>query len=195
MPLHRHDRHCVHSRLDRHPGIGPRPPGLELVPFLPFLPASTVSSAEAPPEDGALDGLRVCCTPQPVVGFAMFPAPVRSLDRLDCGSFPRGLCEAFLDGEYPSKRSPPRQPTTASPHPPPREGDSVHRVAFPLAVELRRVHPVSPRNRSSRSRPQGLSPPESPLRCRSVSAAHRPMLPWALDRTRPDACRAVALDG
>lgn len=195
MPLHRHDCLCVHSRLDRHPGIGPRLPSLERVPFLPFLPASTVFSAEAPSEDGALDSLRVCCTPQPVVGFAMFPAPVRSLDRLDRRSFPRDLCEAFLSGEYPSKRSPFRQPTTASPHPPSREGDCVHRVAFPLAVELLRVHSVSPRNRRSRPRPQGFSPPGSPLRRRRVSAAHRSMLPWALDRARSDACRAVALDG
>jgi hypothetical protein len=37
-------------------------------------------------------------------------------------------------------------------------------------------------------RPQGLSPPRSPLRPRRLSASHRSMLPWALDRRRfPDA--------
>jgi hypothetical protein len=39
--------------------------------------------------------------------------------------------------------------------------------------------------RCVRGRPQGLVPPRSPLRPRSVSAAHRSMLPWALDRHVP----------
>jgi hypothetical protein len=44
-------------------------------------------------------------------------------------------------------------------------------------------------------RPQGLAPPESPLLIRDVSAADRSMLPWALDRTRPDACHALSRVG
>jgi len=51
LPLHRHDRRCVHSRLNRRSGIGPGPPRPELVPSLPFLPASTVYSAEQRSED------------------------------------------------------------------------------------------------------------------------------------------------
>jgi len=49
---------------------------------------------------------------------------------------------------------------------------------------------VLPRHQRWRSRPQGLLPPESPLQYRSVAAADCPMLPWALDRTHSDACRA-----
>jgi len=66
---------CVHSRLDRRPDFGPGLPRPGLVPFLPFLPAPTVSSAEARPESRTLDSVRVCCTPQPALGFALFPAP------------------------------------------------------------------------------------------------------------------------
>jgi hypothetical protein len=107
LPLRRHQRLCVHSRLDRRPDIGPKPQRFGRVPFLPFLPASTVFSAEAPSEDGALDAARVCCTPQPAVGFALFRTLVRSFDRLGRRVFPPyGLFGAFLRGEYPSKLSP-----------------------------------------------------------------------------------------
>jgi len=75
LPLHRHNRHCVHSRLSRRSGIGPEPPRSKLVPSLPFLPASTVYSAEpAIRRPRAFDGLQVCCTLQPVMGFARFPS-------------------------------------------------------------------------------------------------------------------------
>lgn len=50
-PLRRHNRRCVHTRLSRRPGFGPGLPHPEHVPFLPFLPASTVSSAEGGSED------------------------------------------------------------------------------------------------------------------------------------------------
>jgi hypothetical protein len=75
-PLRQHDRLCVHSHLDRRPDFGPGLPRPGLVPFLPFLPAPTVSSAEARPESRTLDSVRVCCTPQPALGFALFPAPL-----------------------------------------------------------------------------------------------------------------------
>lgn len=68
---------CVHSRLNRRSGFGPGLPRPRLVPFLPFLPASTVSSAEGGSEDPPFDCLQVCCTLQPAMGFATFPA-VRS---------------------------------------------------------------------------------------------------------------------
>lgn len=75
-PLRRHSRLCVHSRLNRRPDFGPGLPRPEHVPFLPFLPAPTVSSAEAQSEDWTLDSVRVCCTPQPALGFTTFPAPL-----------------------------------------------------------------------------------------------------------------------
>jgi len=53
-PLRRHDCRCVHTRLDRRPDFGPGLPHPEHVPFLPFLPASTVSSAEGESEDPPL---------------------------------------------------------------------------------------------------------------------------------------------
>jgi hypothetical protein len=53
-PLRRHDRRCVHTRLSRRPDFGTGLPHPEHVPFLPFLPASTVSSAEDGSEDPSL---------------------------------------------------------------------------------------------------------------------------------------------
>jgi hypothetical protein len=66
------------------------------------------------PEAGAFDGVRVCCTPQPALGFAMFPTPGRphGLPR------PEGHFEVFPNGDDPSKLFPLRQPNqvvTASP--------------------------------------------------------------------------------
>jgi hypothetical protein len=72
---------CVHSRPDRRPNFGPEPPRPGLVPFLPFLPASTVFSARVLiPKNEDFDSAQVYCTLQPLGGFATFPAPVQSLD-------------------------------------------------------------------------------------------------------------------
>jgi hypothetical protein len=62
----------------------------------------------------------------------------------------------------------------------------VHRLACPPAVPVRSRFRVATL-RFPDGRPQGLVPPRSPLRPHSVSAVHRSMLPWALDRTRSDA--------
>jgi hypothetical protein len=73
LPLHRHSRPCVHSSLSRRSGFGPEPPRSEHVPFLPFLPASTVFSAGgSDPKTGDFDGVQVCCTLQPVGGSPRF---------------------------------------------------------------------------------------------------------------------------
>jgi hypothetical protein len=64
---------CVHSHLDRRPDFGPELPRSEHVPFLPFLPAPTVFSAEVQSEDQTLDSPQVCCTLQPALGFTTFP--------------------------------------------------------------------------------------------------------------------------
>jgi hypothetical protein len=55
------------------------------------------------------------------------------------------------------------------------------RRCFPLAVARRRSCRVAT-TASSRARPQGLSPPESPLHPPYVAALRGSMLPWALDR-------------
>jgi len=128
--LHRHGRLCVHSRPDRRLDFGPELPRSEHVPFLPFLPAPTVSSAEVRPEDRTLDSSRVCCTPQPVLEFATFPTS-RPLGR----PRPEGRCEIFPSGEDPSKLSPLRQPSSASPLPPSsRRGSAFTARTCPPAV-------------------------------------------------------------
>ena len=72
---------CVHSRLSRRPDFGVGLPRPALVPLLPFLPASAVSSAEGGSEDPPFDCPQVCCTLQPAVGFTTFQAS-RSAFRL-----------------------------------------------------------------------------------------------------------------
>ena len=130
-PLHRHGCHCVHSRPGRRLDFGPALPRAGHVPFLPFLPAPTVFSAEVRPESRTLDSVRVCCTPQPVLEFATFPTPGWPHGR----PRPEGLFEVFLSGVDPSKRFPLRQPDQSSPPIPPHGGPSVHRLACPLAVD------------------------------------------------------------
>jgi len=187
-PLRRRDCLCVHSRLDRRPDFGPGLPRPELVPFLPFLPAPTVSSAEARPESRTLDSVRVCCTPQPALGFALFPAPFHLAVVATRRSF-----GAFPSSEDPSKLFPLRQPDQLVTAPPPRGFGCVHRVAFPLAVGCRRIRvatdPPAPR-------PQGFVPPKSPLRSRSVATSRpldAPMGFWVEHVPMPAA--REALDG
>jgi hypothetical protein len=109
LPFRRH-RRCVHSQTNRRSPFGPRPPRLELVPSLSFLPTSTVSSAARPrsEDQGLFGGSQVCCTLQPAVGSTTF--------RVSCGPktaprstlMVRGLRETVPYGEDPSKLSPPR---------------------------------------------------------------------------------------
>jgi hypothetical protein len=95
-------------------------------------------------------------------------------------------------GEDPSKRSPPRQPSTM---PSPRLvlSDAVAYTGW------RSLSPLEPRSLPCHhgalhcSRPQGFLPPRSPLRSRDVAVARRSMLPWALDRLVPDAAARIAL--
>jgi hypothetical protein len=189
-PLRRYDRRCVHSHVGRRPRFGPGLPRPELVPLLPFLPAPAVCSAgwiRRP----TVDGSRVCCTPQPTMGFTTFPSPRRPRGRhRPEGRGPEGPLEAspvaytlrsvpLLGSLRPCRhrvrsfrnrwRSPAGVPSR-------RSSASAGRVAT-LALRTRR--------------PQGVVPPRSPFRPRSVSAAHRSMLPWALDRLVPRCCRAI----
>jgi len=137
------------------------------VPSLPFLPASTVFSAEIRPGGRTLDSVRVCCTPQPALGFTRFPAPGRP-----CGlPRPEGHFEAFPTGEYPSKllSSAAAVPIVTAVH------SFRSALRSPSGIPSRRwtfdfvpcCHVPLPR-----PRPQGLSPPWNPLRltqrCRRV---------------------------
>jgi len=114
LPLCRHDRRCVHSHLGRRPGFGPGLPRPEHVPFLPFLPASTVFSAEGRSEDppfrrlASLLHLAASCGVHHVSDSLVWPfgRPV------DPEVVDPKVRRVFPCGEYPSKRSPPRQPST-----------------------------------------------------------------------------------
>jgi len=117
----------------------------------------------------------------------MFQAP-RSAFRLSATRRPwtRRSDGTIPSGEYPSKRFPPRQPLTSR-H---RAFSLRSLLRSPVGVPSRRSLLVRSRvatARYSQSRPQGFVPPRSPLRLRSVSAAHRSMLPWAFESTRSDA--------
>jgi hypothetical protein len=110
----------------------------------------------------------------------------------------RSIQESSPVASDPSKRSPPRQPSTM---PSPRLVLS-DAIAF---TGWRSLSPLEPRSLACRhaalccSRPQGFLPPRSPLRSRDVAVARRSMLPWALDRlvlpTLPRVSRCPALAG
>jgi hypothetical protein len=124
---------------------------------LPFLPASTVSSAAGVvPRGTSASGIsRVCCAPQPAMGFAMFPC-ARSATR-------RSLRHPSSMAPHPSKRFPPRQATDR------------HR-GFPRSPIARALSPFR--------RPQGFAPPGSPSWRLAVAGQRHPMLPWASVPTR-----------
>jgi hypothetical protein len=130
------------------------------------------------------DGSRVCCTPQPAVGFTTFRTLWSAFrPTVDPEVVDPKVRRVFPCGEYPSKLSPPRQPV------PCRHRPSLFRAQLrsPAGVPSRRSTWTRSRVATLRfppRRPQGLLPPRSPLRPRSLSAPHRSMLPWALDRTR-----------
>jgi hypothetical protein len=176
LPLRRHDCRCVHSRMNRRSSIGPGLPHPVLVPSLPFLPASTVSSAaRRGPKTSSLGSSQVCCTLQPTVGSTSFRVlsdpKIPSHDRLGVARirepFPevQTLRSVLLPGSsLPSPRSPAftgkRCPLAVGP--------------FTRVATNDRLIP----------RPQGLAPPGSPFSRRSVSATLESMLPWAFGSTR-----------
>jgi len=187
--LHRHGRLCVHSRPGRRLDFGSELPRSEHVPFLPFLPAPTVSSAEARPEDRTLDSSRVCCTPQPVLEFATFPIPGRPRGLPTPGSqvFSRSSPVARTLRSFPLSSSRPvrhRFPFLA-------EEFCVHRPGVPS--RRHRIAPPPCRHDCGHPiRPQGFRPLKSPLHPRGVATPRSSMLPWALDRTRSVSAAAVS---
>lgn len=117
----------------------------------------------------------------PWLGLAAEPTTRRSWTRRSWGVVP---C-----GEYPSKRSPPRQPSTM---PSPRLVLS-DAIAF---TGWRSLSPLEPRSLACRhaalccSRPQGFLPPRSPLRSCDVAVARPLDAPLGFGSTRFRRCRA-----
>jgi hypothetical protein len=183
MPHHRQGCLCVHSRPDRRQDFGPALPRAVLVPFLPFLPASTVCSAEARPEGRTSTACGFVAPRSRPWGSPRFQLPPTSR-----WPRPEGHFEAFPSGEDPSKLFPLRQPDHLVTAPPPRGFGCVHRVAFPLVVGVVWV----PCHHGSACNPtSGLCSTEE-----SVASEKRCRFPFTrcshglLDRTRSDACRA-----
>jgi len=148
----------------------------------------------ADPKTRPFDSLRVCCTPQPAMGFTTFRTPWSGLsaEPRPEGRGPEGPGGVFLNGGHPSKRSPPRQPSTM---PSPRLvlSDSAAYTGWRALSPFRAVlASVSPRCaalladlRAFFRRGVRCGRATFPLRARS-------MLPWALDRLVSDAAARFA---
>jgi hypothetical protein len=191
-PLRRHDPRCVVTRPSRRLDFGSGLPHPDRVPLLPFLPAPAVCYAASRSED-------------PLVRWSaglLHPAADHGVRHVsDSLTQPRSRASdpkvvdpkvhpgIFPCGEDPSKRSPPRQPSTM---PSPRLVLS-DAVAF---TGWRSLSPFEPRPLAChhaallRSRPQGFLPPRSPLRSWDV-AIPRPLdAPLGFGSTRSRRCRA-----
>jgi hypothetical protein len=133
---------------------------------LPFLPAPTVSSAEARPEGPTLTAR----------GFVAPRSRSWSSPRFGSRSASRPS-DIFPSGEDPSKLSPLRQPSSASPHSPSsRRGSAFTARAFPLAVIASHAA-VLPRLRAPDST-SGLSSAEESVasaRCCHLAVLDAPM--------------------
>jgi len=194
-PLRRHDHHCVVTRPSRRLDFGSGLPRPDRVPLLPFLPAPAVCYAASRSED-------------PLVRRSaglLHPAADHGVRHVsDSLTQPRGRASdpkvvdpkvhpgIFPCGEDPSKRSPPRQPSTM---PSPRASFRT-RSRSPAGV---------PSRRWSRARLRVTTPRCSALDLRAffhrgvrcvrgtLPSRDRSMLPWALDRLVPDAAARIAL--
>lgn len=186
---------CVVTRPDRRLDFGPGLPRPDRVPLLPFLPASAVCYAASRSED-------------PLVRWSaglLHPAADHGVRHVsDSLTRPRSRASdpKVVDpkvhpgivpcGEDPSKRSPPRQPSTM---PSPRLVLS-DAVAFTGWRSLSPLEPHSPACHHAAphcSRPQGFLPPRSPLRSWDV-AVPRPLdAPLGFGSTRSDAAARFAL--
>jgi hypothetical protein len=159
---------------------------------LPFLPASAVSSAADGSEDPSVRRL----------AGLLHPAAGRGVHHVSDSLL--GLSAPRRPGgrgpEGPENLPQWRRPYEAFPSSaawPCRHRSSRFRARLrsPAGVPSRRSTWIRSRVATPRlppRRPQGLFPPRSPLRPRSLSASHRSMLPWALDRHAFRCCRAVA---
>jgi hypothetical protein len=191
-PLRRHNHHCVVTRLGRRPDFGSGLPRPDRVPLLPFLPASAVSYAASRSEDPLVRRSAGLLHPAADHGVRQVSDPLarprsRAADPKIGG--PEGPWRVVPCGEDPSKRSPPRQPSTM-PSPRPVLSDA---AAF---TGWRSLSPFELRSLACRhaalcrSRPQGFLPPRSPLRSCDVAVARPLDAPLGFGSTRFRRCRA-----
>ena len=178
---------CVHSRLDRRPDFGP---GLPIPDSfrscrssrLQRFPPQRVDPRTHP--STACRFVAPCSRPWGSPRFRL-PGPPFGFPRPE-GRGPEGPMESspvaktLRSFSLPGSRRPNRH----------RAFSFRSRLRSPVGVPPRRSSCVRFRVATVRyalSRPRGFVPPRSPLRWRSVSAAYRSMLPWALISTRSDA--------
>lgn len=145
------------------------------------------------PKIRSFDGPRVCCTPQPTMGFTKFRTPWNGLSteprpegrwtRRSVGSPPlwRRPYEAFpSSAAWPCRhRATPFRMRSRSPTGVPSRRSS--RARYRVATV-----------RFSARRPQGFLPPRSPLRARDVAAARPLDAPLGFGSTRSDAAARFA---
>lgn len=186
---------CVVTRPDRRLDFVPGLPRPDRVPLLPFLPASAVCYAASESEDPLVRRSAGLLHPAADHGVRhVSDSLTRPRSRASDPKVvdPKVHPGIVPCGEDPSKRSPPRQPSTM---PSPRLVLS-DAVAFTGWRSLSPLEPRSPACHHAaphRSRPQGFLPPRSPLRSRDV-AVPRPLdAPLGFGSTRSDAAARVAL--
>jgi len=186
-PLPVADRAGLPRRASRAPGLDP-PRGVGANTPLPSARSCQPPSSFRPCRSSRLrrfallDTLQVCCTLQPIMGFATFQGIARLSSRLPCAttsrrsSPQRGVGERYAEHRHSRGAStlrsfPLADSRTASPRPMPshRQAGSV-----PQPRPSRRKASRSPWRRH---RPQGLDPSTSPLRLPGVSAAEAPDAP------------------
>jgi len=200
-PLRRHNRHCVVPRPDRRLDFGSGLPRPDHVPLLPFLPAPAVCYAASRSEDPLVRRSAGLLHPAADHGVRhVSDSLTRPRSRASDPKVvdPKVHPGIVPCGEDPSKRSPPRQPSTM-PSP---------RLVLSDAVAFTGWRSLSPFERRSLachhaallcSRPQGFLPPRSPLRSWDV-AIPRPLdAPLGFGSTRfptlPRASRCPARAG
>jgi hypothetical protein len=183
---------CVVTRLGRRPDFGPGLPRPDRVPLLPFLPASAVCYAASRSGDPLVRRSAGLLHPAADHGVRhVSDSLTRPRSRASDPKVvdPKVHPEVFPCGEDPSKRSPPRQPSTM---PSPRLVLS-DAVAF---TGWRSLSPFEPPPLACRhaalrcSRPQGFLPPRSPLRSCDVAVARPLDAPLGFGSTRFRRCRA-----
>jgi hypothetical protein len=183
---------CVVTRLGRRPDFGPGLPRPDRVPLLPFLPAPAVCYAASRSEDPLVRRSAGLLHPAADHGVRhVSDSLTRPRSRASDPKVvdPKVHPGIVPCGEDPSKRSPPRQPSTM-PSP---------RLVLSDAVAFTGWRSLSPLERRSLachhaalccSRPQGFLPPRSPLRSCDVAVARPLDAPLGFGSTRSRRCRA-----
>jgi hypothetical protein len=190
-PLRRHDRPASTSRPGRRLGFAPGLPRPGCAPFLPFLPASTVSSAAAGSEDPTVR--RFAGLLHPATGHGVHHVSDSLAQPLGRAATRRSETRRSGESSPVAKtlRSVPLLGSLAMPSPRRVLPDS---VAF---TDWRAFSPFQPyplpcrHGAPSCSSTSRLSSTEESVALRATLPLRaRSMLPWALDRSRSRCCRA-----